>query len=301
MTADAWSALTWPRRGATLVALAALCWGLAGGVGGLLMALGYDALVLALYRAVLGLMVVWLWLAMVPGRSGLGQWRLWAWSLLAGAGVAGNFGFYFLSIASGHVSVAVTLMYSAPVFVFLISAALRLESLTPLKWTAMVTVMVGLLLLSQAHDLGAEGVAPMAVATGLMAGVSYAVFIFGFKYAAAHGSPQAILSVAFIVPVVVLMAVVDVDQALASLSSEYWLWFVVLGVLGAGLSFVIYVVGLRYTNPSVASVVAMIEPVTASGFGIVVLGEVMRASQWLGVALILVAVTVLGSARRVPR
>jgi len=99
----------------------------------------------------------------------------------------------------------------------------------------------------------------------------------------------------------VLMAVVDVDQALASLSSEYWLWFVVLGVLGAGLSFVIYVVGLRYTNPSVASVVAMIEPVTASGFGIVVLGEVMRASQWLGVALILVAVTVLGSARRVPR
>ena len=62
-------------------------------------------------------------------------------------------------------------------------------------------------------------------------------------------------------------------------------------MLGAGLSFVLYVIGLNYTAPAVASIVAMVEPVTASLFGVVVLQEALVASQVLGMGLILVAVT----------
>ncbi|TVP43564.1 MAG: DMT family transporter [Gemmatimonadales bacterium] len=275
------------------IVLAALCWGLSGGIGGILIADGWDAFVVSFYRGLIGLMFVLGWLLLRPGGSGLASPRLWCWSALAGLGVAGNFAFYFVSIAEGSVAVAVTLMYSAPVFVYLASFLLKLERPSALKWTAIVVVMLGILLLTQIHDIGASGITPIGVAAGLLAGLSYAVFIFGFKYAARHGSPQAILSIAFAVLAAILFWPGDADQMGAVLGTPDWPLFAVLGVVGAGLSFIFYVIGLKHTAPAVASIVAMVEPVTASLFGFVLLDEVLGGPQILGMVLILVTVTAL--------
>jgi drug/metabolite transporter (DMT)-like permease len=274
------------------VALAALCWGLSGGIGGILMANGWDAFVVSFYRGAIGLLFVLVWVALHPRGSGLASRRLWFWSAIAGIGVAGNFAFYFTSIAEGSVAVAATLMYCAPVFVYLVSFALKLESPTPLKWAAIAVVMLGIALLTQIYDIGASGITPIGVGAGLLAGLSYAVFIFGFKYAAQHGSPQAILSIAFVVLAAILVWPGDTDQTVAVLSTPSWPLFAVLGVLGAG-SFILYVVGLNHTAPAVASIVAMVEPVTASLFGVVVLNESLVGLQILGMGLILVTVTAL--------
>lgn len=276
-----------------LVIAAAVLWGLSGGIGGLLMASGWDPFVVSFYRGLIGLLCVLLWLALRPRGSGLKNRRLWAWSAVAGLGVAGNFSFYFLSIAQGSVAVAATLMYCAPVFVYLLSFALGLERPSLLKWAAVVLVMLGVGLLTQIYDLGASGVTPLGVAAGLLAGLSYAVFIFGFKYAAPHGSPQAILVIAFAVLAAVLIWPGDFAQTLAVLTTPDWALFAALGLFGAGLSFVLYIVGLKHTAPAVASVVAMVEPVTASLFGLLVLHEHLVLAQLLGAALILVTVTTL--------
>jgi threonine/homoserine efflux transporter RhtA len=139
----------------------------------------------------------------------------------------------------------------------------------------------------------ASGVTPIGIDNALLAGLSYAVFIFGFKYAARHGSPQAILVIAFAVLVNVLICPSDVDQIVAVLSTPDWPLFITLGVLGAGLPFVLYIVGINYTVPTVASIVALVEPITASLCGIVVLNESLVALQILGMVLILVTVTAL--------
>ena len=275
------------------IALAAVFWGLSGGIGGILMADGWDPFVVSFHRGAIGLLFVVVWLLLRPRGSGLADRRTWSWSALAGLGLAGNFAFYFLSIAQGSVAVAATLMYSAPVFVYLASFALRLERPTALKGIAIVVVMLGIVLLTQIHDVDARGVTPLGVAAGLLAGLCYATFIFGFKYATPHGSPQAILTIAFAVVAIVLVWPGDGDQTVAALGSTRWPLFVVLGVFGAGLSFVLYVIGLRRTAPAVASILAMVEPVTASLFGVVVLGEVLVRSQLLGMGLILVTVTAL--------
>jgi len=101
----------------SFVVLAALCWGVSGGIGGILMGDGWDAFVVSFYRGAIGLAFVLAWLVLRPRGSGLASRRLWLWSALAGLGVAGNFAFYFVSIAQGSVAVAATLMYCAPVFV----------------------------------------------------------------------------------------------------------------------------------------------------------------------------------------
>jgi drug/metabolite transporter (DMT)-like permease len=275
------------------VVLAALCWGLSGGIGGMLMAEGWDPPVVSFYRGAIGLLFVLAWLALRPQGSGLASRQLWFWSAIAGLGVAGNFSFYFLSISEGSVAVAATLMYCAPVFVYLVSFAMRLERPTPLKWVAIAMVMLGIVLLTRIYEVGAGGVTPIGVAAGLLSGLSYAVFIFGFKYAAPHGSPQAILVIAFAALAAILVWLGDADQTLAVLTTPSWPLFAILGVLGAGISFILYIVGLNYTAPAVASIVAMVEPVTASLFGVVVLHESLVAIQLVGMGLILVTVTVL--------
>ncbi|KIH76713.1 Threonine/homoserine efflux transporter RhtA [Geoalkalibacter ferrihydriticus] len=275
------------------VALAALFWGLSGGIGGILMADGWDAFVVSFYRGMIGLLCVLVWLMLRPQGSGLANRRLWFWSAIAGLGVAGNFSFYFVSIGQGSVAVAATLMYCAPVFVYLVSFALKLERPTALKWAAIAVVMLGIVLLTQIYDIGASGVTAMGVGAGLLSGLSYAIFIFGFKYAAPHGSPQAILSIAFAVLALILIWPGDADQMVAALTTPDWPLFAALGVFGAGLSFVLYIIGLNHTAPAVASIVAMVEPVTASLFGVVVLNENLVVPQILGMGLILVTVTAL--------
>jgi drug/metabolite transporter, DME family len=284
----------------TLVIIAALCWGLSGGIGGILMDDGWNAFVVSLYRGGIGLLFVSVWLALKPKGNGLATRRLWKWSMLAGLGVAGNFAFYFLSIAEGSVAVAATLMYCAPVFVYLISFILKLEKQTPAKWMAMVMVLIGIGLLTQIYKVGAGNVTLVAAGAGLLSGLSYAAFIFGFKYAAPHGSPQAILVVTFIIVVLTLSLLSNTSQTYAVLQSARLPLFITLGVLGAGLSFVFYITGLNYTAPAVASILAMVEPVTASLFGVVVLNEPLTTIQVFGMALILLTVTGLSvySSRR---
>lgn len=135
------------RVSTALVVLAALCWGLSGGIGGMLMTEGWGAYLVSFYRGAIGLVLVLIWLMLQPGGHGLTSQRLWCWSVVAGLGVAGNFAFYFLSISQGSVAVAATLMYCAPVFVYLVSFALRLEQPSVMKWTAIAVVMLGIVLL----------------------------------------------------------------------------------------------------------------------------------------------------------
>lgn len=276
-----------------LVVLAALFWGLSGGIGGILMAEGWDPFVVSFYRGGIGLLCVLAWLALRPAGHGLGDRRLWFWSVIAGLGVAGNFSFYFLSIAHGSVAVAATLMYCAPVFVYLASFALKLESPTALKWAAIALVMVGVALLTQIYDVSIGNVTLIGAVAGLLSGLSYAIFIFGFKYAAPHGSPQSILSISFVVLALVLIWPAGFEETWAAIGTPDWPLFLVLGVFGAGLSFVFYIIGLNHTAPAVASIVAMVEPVTATLFGVVILNESLVITQILGMVLILITVTAL--------
>jgi len=257
------------------------------------MADGWSATVLALYRGTAGLAFATVWLLLRPQGSGLTDRRLWLWALLAGLGVAGNFLFYFVSIAEGSVAVAATLMYCAPVYVYLLSFALGLEASDPWKWMAVAAVLLGVVLLTGLHDLGTGGITPAGIGYSLLSGLCYAAFIFGFKYAAPRGSPQAILAVAFAALIAVLAWPSDVPRAMAALRTPDWPLFGALGVLGAGLSFFLYVAGIRYTRPTVAAIIAMIEPVTASLFGVAVLAERLALLQIAGMGLVLVTVTAL--------
>ncbi|WP_368505242.1 DMT family transporter [Alkalihalophilus sp. As8PL] len=276
--------------GLGLVILAAILWGLAGGLGGFLMDKGWDPLVISFYRGAVGFVCILIWFLFQPTR-----WNkpLLLWSIVAGIGVAGNFVFYFISISEGSIAVAATLMYTAPIFVLLISFIFRLEQASLFKWLAIAFVMLGVVLLTEVYSIGSDGITILGLVTGLGAGLSYALFIFGFKYASRHGQPQGILTIAFLAFTIITLLFIDHGEAVSVFNSPDLFWMILLGIFGAGLSFFLYVVGLKRTSPTSASIVAMVEPVTASLFGFMILSELLTMTQLGGMGIILVTVTIL--------
>lgn len=219
--------------------------------------------------------------------------QLMFWSVLAGLGVAGNFSFYFISIMEGSVAVAVTLMYTAPVFVYLVSFLSGMERPSPAKLIAMALVLGGIVLLTGIYRAEAGSVTTLGIVSGLASGLAYALFIFAFRSAGSHGPAPSVLAIAFATASLVLLPLVDHGQAASVAGSADVAWFILLGILGSGLSFYCYIRGLRHTLPTTASIEAMIEPVTAALFGLFVLGELLDLPQVAGMALILAAITAL--------
>ena len=279
--------------GVGLVMLAAICWGVSGGIADILMSKGWDPIVISLYRGAVGFFCFLVWFLFRFKQNWSFSPRLYKWSLLAGVGVAGNFTFYFLSIQSASIAVAATLMYSAPVFVLLFSFLLRIERSTWFKWGCIAGVLIGIILLTGAYNMDSITVSFLGAASGLAAGLSYALFIFGFKNASEIGKPQTTLTIAFFAFCIILLVFADKGQTAAAVTSSDAGWFILLGILGAGISFILYFIGIRRTAPTTASMVAMVEPVTASLFGVLLLGDHMKMIQLLGMVLILVTVTVL--------
>lgn len=279
--------------GIGLVILAAICWGISGGIADILMDKGWDPLVISLYRGAVGFICFFVWFLLRFRQNRGISTRTWIWSLLAGVGVAGNFTFYFLGIQASSVAIAATLMYTAPVFVLLISFLLRLEQSTWFKWCCIAGVLLGIILLTGAYNTESISVSFLGILAGLAAGLSYALFIFGFKNASSHGKPPTTLTIAFFSFCLILFFFTDKGEAAAVLSSKDLGLFILLGILGAGLSFLLYVNGIRKTTPANASMVAMVEPVTASLFGVLVIGDHLNIIQILGMAVILVTITTL--------
>ncbi|MCC5893902.1 MAG: EamA family transporter [Alkalibacterium sp.] len=276
--------------GLGFVIVAAIFWGLSGGLSGFLMDKGWDPLVIAFYRGFIGLICISIWYAFKPTRWNK---QMLLWSVVAGLGVAGNFIFYNLSIAEASIAIAATLMYTAPIFVLLISFIFKIEKATLFKWLAILSVMIGVVLMTEVYSVDSDSVTTLGILTGLGAGVSYALFLFGFKYASKHGEPQSILTAAFLTFSLVMLFVIDYGEAVSVITSSDVLWMILLGLVGAGVSFYLYVNGLERTSPTTASVSAMVEPVTASLFGVWVMSEMLNMIQLVGMGVILVTVTVL--------
>jgi drug/metabolite transporter, DME family len=279
--------------GVGLVMLAAICWGISGGIADILLSKGWSPSVISLYRGAVGFICFFTWFLWRFKQNWVFSFRLYIWSLLSGIGVAGNFTFYFLSIQTSSIAVASTLMYTAPVFVLLISFLFQIERSTWFKWACILGILLGVILLTGAYNANSISVSFIGAATGLAAGLSYALFIFGFKKASTIGKPQTTLTIAFFTFCLILFLFTDNNEVASVVTSSDIGWFLLLGGVGAGISFIFYVIGIRSTNPTTASMVAMIEPVTASLFGYLFIGDHLTIIQLVGMVVILITITIL--------
>lgn len=201
---------------------------------------------------------------------------------------------YYQSIALGSLSMACTLMYSAPVFVMVMSLFLFGEKFSRRKLFALLCAVAGCALVSGVLEGGAASSAA-GVAYGLLAGIGYAGYSVCIKALSNRGVETLTINVwGWIVCTVIgLLAWGAAPAAPMLASGKNALLCVGLVVVSGFLPALLYSFGLRGEEAGKGAVMASVEPVMASVVGFAVFGEVPTPLGIAGVLLVLGAVALL--------
>ena len=272
----------------------ACLWGLIALFFKFLSACGFSPLqVVTLRVLVAALLMTAIILKIDPGLLKI-RWRD-SW-LFIGTGLLSLVFFnycYFRAIDGSSISIAVLLLYTAPVFVMLLSLILFGEKFTGRKMLALLATFCGCGLITGIFAsklaLTAE-----AFAFGLASGFGYALYsIFG-KLALRRYSTLTITAYTFYFATLGALPLADPQQLFTLLSD----WRAAAGALAIALictvaPYLLYTRGLQDVDAGQASILATLEPLVAAAVGIFVL----TAAKILGMALILASIFILNTSK----
>lgn len=277
-----------------LVILAGCCWATLGVFVRHLNEIGLQSMQIVEIRA--ALTVIGLFGALVIFRRDLLRVKakdLWCF---AGGGIVSVILFnfcYFQTIQRASLSVAAILLYTSPVFVLLLSVPLFGEKLTRKKLICLAMAFLGCALASGAA--GGMILSPETLLFGLGSGFGYGLYSIFSRFALQKGyHPITITAYIFLFGAIGGIPLTDFGEVTAVVGQpEHLLYLIVYTIVTTIIPYITYTTGLRYVENGVAAVLACIEPVMATVFGIFFFSEVPGLSGWLGIALVLTALTLL--------
>lgn len=200
---------------------------------------------------------------------------------------------YFTAMRYTSLAVAGVLLYTAPIFVMLLSALLFREQITGKKLIALALAFCGCVLVS---GLGTDSrVSAAGLLFGLGSGISYALYsIFG-RYAIRRGYGSWTMTFySFLFCSILSLFLCDWSITVPVLAQPAeLLWVLGLGFVTAFSPYVLYSLGLESVENSRASILASIEPVVAAVVSVVVFSEPMSLPAAAGIALVLSAIVLL--------
>lgn len=222
------------------------------------------------------------------------------WLLLGALGVfVYPLAFYSSMHLAGVAIGNVVSLGTGPVFAALLEWLFERHRPSRLWLACTAAAIVGIVLLAAGGDAtDAPAVVP-GVLLGLAAGLAYALYTYCSSRGIRAGlSSRGVMGGMFGVGAVALLPVLIVFGAPLLQS---WQTVGIAGYLALGPMFVAYLlfgVGMRTLRSSAATTITLLEPFVATILAVLVVGERLDLVGWLGLALILVAVTVLATARQ---
>lgn len=201
---------------------------------------------------------------------------------------------YLIGVDQIGVSVATLIcLCSIPVMVTLYSVVVQGEHLTGALSVALIGAVIGtaMVTLSDGGSSG-NGTVAAGVAAALFAGATGAMYNLGSRAFVQRYHPITALALGFPVNLVVFAFVMrGVD--LGSLSLTVWLLLLYLGVGTQGIAYLMFQWGLQTESATVASIMSLLEPVTAAFLAWVLLGETLGWIGLMGSGLLLAALILL--------
>lgn len=202
---------------------------------------------------------------------------------------------YYASMAASSVSTAVILMYTAPVFVLIYSVMFLGEKLNTVKSISVFLMILGCALVS--GIVGGMKFSLAGILFGIAAGISYSAYNVFTKILTMHKvDTLTVTSYNFIIMSIIGLAVSNPIE-IVTITSKQPLSIIPLivgiGVFTCVLPYVFYTMGLKDVPAGTATALGIIEPLSATVFSVVFLGENLTAPLVIGMVLILGAVFAL--------
>ena len=203
---------------------------------------------------------------------------------------------YFSTISIMNLSAAAILLYTAPIFVMLMSVVLFREKLTVKKVLVLVMAFSGCCLVSGVAT-ASQALSWKGILLGLGSGFGYALYSIFSRFGLNQGLHSVTITNYTFLFAAVGGAFLADFSALGTAFSEYGVSFVLFSVfytlITTVLPYLLYTLGLSYVENGTASIMASVEPVVATLLGIIVFSEKPTVSSVIGIVLVLIALVLL--------
>lgn len=297
-----------PWRGYFLIAAATFCWGVAATVGKAVFSARLFAghalispLVLTQTRTTFAVLVLLLFLVI---RYGIGFFRInrrdLLLSVLVGTlGLAGSNFFYYLAIQKSTVAVAITLQYTAPIWVLLTMVLWGRERATLRRFGAVLIALLGCALTIDLFQPGLR-MSRLGVIAALLASFSYAFYNIVAQALVSRNHQFKVMAYA-LSGAAILWAVLNPPWRLAAqhYTTAQWAFLFLFACLSMLLPYFFYFTGLKYLDPTRAVIASCLEPVFAILFAATFVHEGLRGTQVLGIAAVLAATVMVQTGPKV--
>ncbi|MDD5615064.1 MAG: DMT family transporter [Candidatus Methanoperedens sp.] len=189
----------------------------------------------------------------------------------------------FYSIRYTTVSVAVLLLYTTPIYVTLLSPIVLKENITRRSIIALMISITGVVLVVQPQTL--NGINIIGVALGLASGILFALMILTSRKIRDIYSGTAQATWSMIVSLIVFSPfafAVSMDVL-----NNHMQLLILFGLIPTAIGGILYFSGLRLIKAQSASIISLIEPVSAVVFAFIILSEPIAIATVIGGVFIL--------------
>lgn len=206
--------------------------------------------------------------------------------------------FYFEVFSQSSLSLAVTLLYTGPLFVTILSRLFFKEPLTVRKGWALALAITGCAFVVGLLPLGQEGIQMKTLLMGILSGFCYALYSIFCKPITKRYSALTITTYTFFYTSIFMLLTSDILKKTGQFKyADVWISAVLLSLVATIAAFVLYTTGLKHLEASKASILATIEPIIAVLSGVLFLGEHLNGWQVLGIALVLYSAILVADSR----
>lgn len=187
--------------------------------------------------------------------------------------------------------VASTLLFVYPIMVALIMIFVFHERLSIHIILSTIAALVGIALINQVD--GGVTLNAMGVFMVFISSLTYAVYIVLINQSRMRNVPTLTVTLYVLLFGSLFYIIGAIYNNDFSLPHEWQMWgcAISLAVLPTAISFVCTTKAIQYIGSTPTAILGALEPVTAVFFGITVFGEQLSSSQWIGLTVILIAVT----------
>lgn len=284
-------------KGTLFTVIAGIAWGLSGTSGQYLMAHGISALVLTNIRLIVaGLLLVLLsyikskeqFLTFLKDKSSL--FSLLLFSLF---GLFLNQLAYLSAIQETNAGTATVLQYVCPVGILAYTCIKDKVAPTIAENLSMILAIVGTFLIATHGQLEQLSMTPAGLFWGLFSALTYALYIIlPIKLIQKWGS-ILVIGVGMTISGFVAVPFTGIIGASLPMSFDIFLAFAGIILIGTVFAYTAFLKGASLVGPVKSSLLASIEPISAVFFAFMIMGDIFYPIDFLGMAMILLAVTII--------
>jgi drug/metabolite transporter (DMT)-like permease len=282
-------------RGYFMIIGAAFLWGASATLAKFLLNQQLDTLLIVQTRSTFSCLVMFAYFVLFSQKHlHVKSTDLWRFALLGVLGWAGANFFYYFTIKESSVATAITIQYTAPLFVMSYEIWKKEERFTAVKVVAAVLSLLGCFLAVTGSDFSAMRITPLGLLTGIGSIISFAFLTIFTRHILVRYSAWTVTfySIAF-ASLFWLILNPPWKVVAQNPTTQTWGALFVLAMVSVLVPNLLFSGGLRFLVPSRAVIASTLEPVVAIVTAAMFIGEVLSFVQAIGALLVVLAIIVL--------